>query len=294
MRPKAARKGAAVRSTESDRRIGERLRQERLLAGKSREEFARALGVGPEFVRAYERGATRIPAKLLVTAAEVLGVPVGLLFYSDETRRVSDLPQDAEAPARLAILRPPSILNRPGFSHVEPILRLWRKTRGELTKDVDKTLIACRLLDRTVLVRQPFRSSRLITQHFGGGIRVMRPCDALLIVGRDFDEHHTDREYGPWVSKSYAETLWSRQIRIESVRATVRTSTGATLRARYDRVLIPWRWRDGDRLAMALSLQREVPVVIAADGRGATAIAYPAKMLPADRAARRVECGPSE
>ena len=249
-----------MRAIESNRLIGERLRQERLLAGKSREELGLALGVGSDFIRAYEHGATRLPAKLLVTAAQVFGVPRGLLFYTDDRRRLSSAGEDLQQ--RLAVLRPPSILDHPGFAHVRPIVDLWQATRGELTEDVHKAVAAGGLLARMVLVRRPFRSSRLVTQHFGPAIMIMRPCEALNITGRDFDEHHTDREYGSWVSNAYAETLRSRSIRVECVRALVRNSTAVTLRTRYDRVLIPWRTCDDDMFAMAFSIQREVPIVL--------------------------------
>ena len=139
-------------------------------------------------------------------------------------------------------------------------MKLWQETRGELTDDVDKTVSVCGLRHRTILVRQPFRSSRLITQHFGAGIMIMRPCEALLTTGRDFDQCHADREYASWRAAAYAETLSSRRLRVECLRASIRSIPKIALLTRYDRVLFPRRRRDGDLYALAVSLQREVPV----------------------------------
>jgi hypothetical protein len=99
----------------------------------------------------------------------------------------------------------------------------------------------------------------MIIEHLGAAIKIMRPCEALLGVGREFGEHHSDWEYSAWVADAYAEALRSDELCIDSIRAFIRTSDGVTLRTRYDRVLLPWR-RKGDAFVMGLSLQREVPV----------------------------------
>lgn len=160
----------------------------------------------------------------------------------------------------LSEVRNPRVLYLPTFAHARPIVDLWEQSHGALTDEVHNAVVASGLFDRTILVRQPPGSSRLVTQHFGSGIRVMRPCEALLAVGRDLDDQ-PDRDYGAWMAEAYAETLWSRRLRVESCRALVRTSAATLLRTRYDRVLMPWR-SASELFVMCLSIQREVPVAV--------------------------------
>lgn len=152
-------------------------------------------------------------------------------------------------------------LATPPFAMVRPIIDLWKDRRGEFDEEVLQAIEAQSLMHRMILVRKAAQGSTLITEHFGSGIMIMRPCESLLIVGRDFYQHHRDRDYGTWVADAYAETLWRRHPRLESVRATVRTETAASLKVRYDRLIVPWRAGDSDLFATAVSIQREVPVL---------------------------------
>lgn len=254
--------GGRSGSREFDRFIGHRLREERLLAGKSRIELGAALGIGNEALRAYECGEMRLPPDRLAAATLALGVPMSLLFYPDHEPAPGGEEEDAEGPLRLARRRPPVALNGPAFGQVLPVVALWRAQRGELTDDVYHAILAAGLFHRTVLVRRSARSSRLITEHLGMNIRIARPCESLAAVGQDFEEHHRDRAHSAWVAKAYAETLRDGHIRVDAIRTVIRASATSTLQARYDRVLLPWRSGGGDLVAMALSLQREAQVAM--------------------------------
>jgi transcriptional regulator with XRE-family HTH domain len=259
---KTRKRGGWSGSDDFDRLIGHRLKQERQLAGKTREELGSALGVGGETIRAYEGGEIRLPPDRLAAATLALGVPMSLLFYPDD----QDLPSDeeeTESRQRLAIRRPAAVLDRPGYAKILPIIALWQAKHGQLGDDVHRTILNCGMLHRTVLVRQSSTSSRLITEHLGMHIKIYRPCESLAAVGQDFEEHHSDRQHAIWVAKAYAETLWDGHIRVESIRTFIRASAMSTLGIRYDRVLIPWRSSRGtDLIAMALSLQREAPATM--------------------------------
>jgi transcriptional regulator with XRE-family HTH domain len=257
------KRGGWSGSDDFDRLIGHRLKQERRLAGKTREELGSALGVGGETIRAYEGGEMRLPPDRLAAATLALSVPMSLLFYPDDQNLPSDDEEATESRHRLAIRRPATVLDRPGFSKILPIIALWQEKHGLLGDDVHRAILDCGMLHRTVLVRQSSGSSRLITEHLGMHIKIYRPCESLAAVGQDFEEHHSDREHALWVAKAYAETLRDGHIRVESIRTFIRASAMSTLRIRYDRVLMPWRSSGGtDLVAMALSLQRETPVTM--------------------------------
>jgi hypothetical protein len=161
---------------------------------------------------------------------------------------------------RLAERRSLRVLNLPEFRAAREIVDLWKATHGDLTSEARQAVFANDLLQRTVLVRQA-SPSRLITEHMGPGILVLRPCESLMMTGRDFGEH-PDADYGAWVAESYAEVGWSHHLRVDSLRALVRTSATTLLRTRYDRVLMPWRSAGGSVFVMGLSLQRDVPRAI--------------------------------
>ncbi|HXY99375.1 MAG TPA: hypothetical protein VEI03_05215 [Stellaceae bacterium] len=173
-----------------------------------------------------------------------------------------DPPIEIKVP-RYSVPRSLRNLATASFSMVRPIVDLWKDRRGVFGEEVRNALVATKLFQRTILVRKPPNSSRLITEHFGAGIMIMRPCESLLTIGHELNEL-PDRDYGAWMAEAYAETSLSRRLRLESVRAFVRTSAGTTLRTRYDRVLMPWHGKDNDLYVMCLSIQREVPVVVSA------------------------------
>jgi transcriptional regulator with XRE-family HTH domain len=248
-------------SDEFDRTIGSRLRRERWLSGTSRDEMGRALGVSGEIVRAYECGEKRVPPVQLAAATAALDVSMSLLFYHDDryAPRVAD--EDMDLCPTLAIGRPLVFLDRPGFAQVRSILTLWQDLRGELIDDVHRAVQAAGLLPRTILMRQ-VSASRLVIEHLGAGIALLRPCETLLAIGREFDDM-PDRNYGGWVAQAYDEALGGGAPRVASVRASVRTSAAATLRTRYDRVLLPWRGRGDEMYVMGLSIRREPPKEVA-------------------------------
>ncbi|HWG80657.1 MAG TPA: hypothetical protein VN681_12825 [Stellaceae bacterium] len=182
-------------------------------------------------------------------------------FIERAEQLAADPPIEIKVP-RYSVQRGLRNLTTPPFALVRPIVDLWKQRRGELGEEVHQAVLRAGLFHRTILARQVAGSSRLITEHFGSGIKVMLPCEHLLIVGRELSQQ-PDREYGAWMEQAYAETGWARRPRLESVRALVRTSAGATLRTRYDRVLLPWQQK-GELFVMCLSIQREVPAVVAA------------------------------
>jgi transcriptional regulator with XRE-family HTH domain len=233
------------------------LRRERWLSGTSREELGRALGISGEIVRAYECGEKRLPPEQLLAAISALGVPMWLLFGPGDRLAPSVADEDMDLCSTLALRRPPVLLEHPAFAQARSIVMLWQETRGELTDDVRRAILAAGLLPRTILARQA-SASRLVIEYVGTGIALFRPCENLLVIGREFGDA-PDRNYGAWLEQAYDETLWSGALRVESVRASVRTSATTTLRTRYDRVLMPWRGKGDEMYVMGLSIRRESP-----------------------------------
>jgi hypothetical protein len=167
----------------------------------------------------------------------------------------------AGRPRWLAVEKKLDTLALPAFEKVQPVVALWKANRGRFGEDLYQVLRATDLLQRAVLVRKLPRSSRLVYEHFGGGIKMMRPCETFTMIGRDAHDV-PDKDYGGWVAENYGEALSGRRLRLDGVRATVGTSQAATLRVRYDRLLMPWRRGGGsDLFLLGLSMRRQLSTV---------------------------------
>lgn len=144
------------------------------------------------------------------------------------------------------------------FGRTAPIIRLWQENRGRSPECLMSVLRAAKLLDRSVLARPSRRSSRLVIDHFGSGFSgMMAPCKSLLLVGRDLGDDY-DQSYGGWVAQTYASALSQRRLNLASVDATIRVSEGRSIRARYDRALMPWTDRSGDLFVLGISINRSL------------------------------------
>ncbi|HKF72621.1 MAG TPA: hypothetical protein VKB68_12780 [Stellaceae bacterium] len=177
--------------------------------------------------------------------------------------RAEDLASGEPAAGRprwLAAERKLEALKLPAFEKTRPLVALWTASRGRLSDDLTRALRACDLIDRAVLVRQIGGTSRLVYEHFGSAIKAMRPCETFALIGRDVDDI-ADRAYGGWVAGSYASMLRKRRLRLDSIRATLRTSEDCTVKVRYDRLLMPWRRAGNDLFALGISMRRELSKV---------------------------------
>ena len=79
------------RANDTDRHVGTRIRERRIMLGLSQQQMADLIGVTYQQAHKYERGINRISAGRLYEIAQVLGVPVSYFFEGLDTHRVSDL-----------------------------------------------------------------------------------------------------------------------------------------------------------------------------------------------------------
>ena len=149
----------------------------------------------------------------------------------------------------------------------QPLLKLWKREQGELSAALQRVIVSGAVLRRIILMRQPARSSRVIIDHFGPAITIMRPCEALSLVGREVNDMY-DREYGNWAIPGYMETLRTGRLRLESMLADIRATDATTIRARYDRLLLPWQGKSGDKFVLCASLLRNRSVLSQANDIG--------------------------
>jgi len=79
------------RANATDRHVGARIRERRIMLGYSQQQMAELIGVTYQQAHKYERGINRISAGRLYEITQVLGVPVGYLFDGLEDGRNPDL-----------------------------------------------------------------------------------------------------------------------------------------------------------------------------------------------------------
>jgi transcriptional regulator with XRE-family HTH domain len=68
------------RANATDKHVGTRIRERRIMLGLSQQQMANMIGVTYQQAHKYERGINRISAGRLYEIAQVLGVPVSFFF----------------------------------------------------------------------------------------------------------------------------------------------------------------------------------------------------------------------
>lgn len=81
----------ANRANDTDRHVGARIRERRIMLGLSQQQMADLIGVTYQQAHKYERGINRISAGRLYEIAQVLGVPVSYFFEGLNNQRIPDL-----------------------------------------------------------------------------------------------------------------------------------------------------------------------------------------------------------
>ena len=151
-----------------------------------------------------------------------------------------------------------TVLRSPEYTAVRPMLSYWRRSRGEMGEGFSEIVCGKFFQQRATLVRKA-SPTRLVCEHVGIGIKALRPCEALRMLGRDMGDA-PDSEYSQWVAESFAEAAAGERPRIASIRARINTSDGGALNGSYCRVLLPWR-RGTDTMVLGMSILRDRSVV---------------------------------
>ncbi|SDH69898.1 Transcriptional regulator, contains XRE-family HTH domain [Roseospirillum parvum] len=68
------------RASRTDRHVGRRIRERRIMMGLSQQQMADMIGVTYQQAHKYERGINRISAGRLFEISQVLGVPISFFF----------------------------------------------------------------------------------------------------------------------------------------------------------------------------------------------------------------------
>jgi transcriptional regulator with XRE-family HTH domain len=82
---------ALNRANDTDKHVGARIRERRIMMGLSQQQMADMIGVTYQQAHKYERGINRISAGRLYEIAQVLSVPVNFFFEGLEEDNAADM-----------------------------------------------------------------------------------------------------------------------------------------------------------------------------------------------------------
>jgi len=148
--------------------------------------------------------------------------------------------------------RPAFFLERMALGRLEeprrlPLRRAWRawgKAHGQLSV-TELNREAGNVNNRRTLLR--VRREQLETSAVSDAVRAYLPCERMSMLGRDVEEQ-PDGIYGEWLASAYRELAQDDvEPGLHTVEAVVSSVNGKSVRARYERLLLPWRSPGGDR-----------------------------------------------
>jgi len=99
------------RATETDRHVGAKIRERRIMLGLSQQQMADMIGVTYQQAHKYERGINRISAGRLYEISQVLKVPVGYFYAGLDENDDSEIELTDRQRMCLELAR--------NFSHIE-------------------------------------------------------------------------------------------------------------------------------------------------------------------------------
>lgn len=174
-------------------------------------------------------------------------------FAATVERAVEDESLQRYRPLYALSSRPLGHVGRPRYARFAPLLSLWHARHGRLPGDLAKEVLRCGVQARSSLLRNPTGSGRLIFEHMGSGYSFFGDaCLSLLLIGRDI-EALPDRGLAEWAAPSYHECLADEKPRLQVVSAVVEQPRGDRYWSYYDRLLLPWRNRDGTGFILSVS-----------------------------------------
>lgn len=147
------------------------------------------------------------------------------------------------------------VIDRVGRSRLTPLLEAWEESGGVWAPELYARLREQRLLDRAVVVRNPYRTSRLIIEHWGCKRDILGADWIRRAPGLDV-EAQPYPGLAAWVAAGMRAAIANNEPWLETVQIQIRTPKGRIRRRHYDRLLLPWTTADGDAFATTINIPR--------------------------------------
>jgi hypothetical protein len=179
--------------------------------------------------------------------------PAGHVF-----ERIDQIVGDAESTAPKGLLSARlrlDVIDRVARSRLTPVFEAWEETGRVWTSELYARMRKERLLERAVVARKPYRTSRLIIEHWGCkrdlfGAEWIRRAPGLDVEDQPYPG------LAAWVAAGMRAAIANDEARLETVQVQIRTPKGHVRRRHYDRLLLPWTTPGGDAFATTINIPR--------------------------------------
>lgn len=179
--------------------------------------------------------------------------PVGQVF-----ERIDQIVSEAATSAPRGLISARlrlDVIDRVARSRLTSLFEAWEEAGGVWKPEVYQRLREEGLLDRAVVARNPYRTSRLVIEHWGKKRDLFGTDWIRRAPGLDVEAQPYPR-LAAWVAAGMREAIANDEPWLETVQVRIRTSTGHIRRRHYDRLLLPWSSPDGDAFATTINVPR--------------------------------------
>ncbi|WP_341915700.1 hypothetical protein [Ferrovibrio terrae] len=135
--------------------------------------------------------------------------------------------------------------------NLSSLFEVWRFEGGQYSEPVRRYLQNSGLIDRTVVIEQ--RAEELYVNASGNGFTIYDNFQMKHVTGHRISDQ-PDRAYGAWVESSYRSCYESGIPALEDVDAIIEEPDHDPRRRRYQRMILPWQNKDGERILTGSSL----------------------------------------
>jgi hypothetical protein len=224
------------------------------------------------FVAIYRRSKERLMVRLRPTAVRqqaldrLLRLLVGLDFAQSEVQYFDDgwkseiWPKGSKLLGRLVQLcdkisgpdEPAFALKPLAFADLDendgnplrPLAQKWRITAGIFDDEIMRFLIKYGLDRRLTVMSSENNTDPLRFQYFGDGFKFFSDPQKSAIIGATI-EQLPNKEYGRWLHNRYFNVSQNGIPSLDFVTVRLQYADNSMRRSRYERLLLPWRTRNG-------------------------------------------------
>ena len=133
----------------------------------------------------------------------------------------------------------------------------WKRARGQMSMRELSDTLAHPITERAVVTRLAHPERPVIETWPRSIKQLLKPCQIVGVIGRPMEDQ-PDRDYGAAMAVGYIAVNREQRPKLELVETRMDLPGGGTRWARYERLLLPWRAGEHERLVISESLTRTI------------------------------------
>jgi len=132
----------------------------------------------------------------------------------------------------------------------------WKRAQGQMSAQELSTLLRKPITEHALVTRFE-HPERPVIATWPRSVRLFKPCEVIDLIGKPVEEQ-PNRAYGIAAAVGYIAVNREQRPKLELVETTLTLPDGRRRWARYERLLLPWRAGERERLVINQSLSRTV------------------------------------